>query len=142
MKTTTDRVSGAAGNARPYIERALTDEELRDNVKHAFKAAREVYDELIGGRGVTTAATKVATDRDIQDNLKTAIDELRTAAKRVQGKEPHTGRHGALLMTGIALGLLFNPVTGPATRSWLKETLLGDESEPGFGGTNGGAGAA
>jgi hypothetical protein len=140
MKTT-DKVSGAAGNARPYIERALTDDELRDNVKHAFKAAREVYDELIGGRGVTTVATKVATDKDVQDNLKTAIDELRTAAKRVQGKEPHTGRNTVLLLTGIALGVLFNPATGPAARSWLRETLLGEDTDPAFGGPNGGASA-
>jgi hypothetical protein len=34
-----------------------------------------------------------------------------------------------LLLTGIALGVLFNPVTGPDTRKWLKETLLGGSSD-------------
>jgi hypothetical protein len=141
MKTT-DKVSGAAGSARPYVERALTDEELRDNVKNAFKAAREVYDELIGGRSVATVATKVASDHDIQDNLKTAIDELRIAARRVQGKEPHSGRNGMLLVTGIALGILFNPVTGPATRNWLKQTVLGDDEGSSVSTANGGPAAA
>ena len=71
------RVSGAATNVRPYVERAVQDDELRENVKAAFQAAREVYDELIGGRGVTTVATRVATDKDIQDKLREAVDELR-----------------------------------------------------------------
>ena len=68
MKTR-DRFSDAAANARPYVERAVGDEELRENVKAAFQAAREVYDELIGGRGVTTVASRVATDKEIQEKL-------------------------------------------------------------------------
>src|SRR5205085_9074506 len=108
MAKTKDRVSDAAGTVKPYVERAISDEELRDNVKSAFSAAKEVYDELIGGtRGVTTVATRVATDKEIQDNLKTAIEELRVAARRIQGKEEHKGRAGALLLAGIALGILF-----------------------------------
>jgi hypothetical protein len=142
MKTT-DKVTDKAGNARPYFERALTDEDVRDNVKHAFKAAREVYDELIGGRNVTTVATKVATDKDVQDNLRTAIEELRSAAKRVQGKDAHKSRNSLLLLTGIALGVLFNPATGPATREWLKKNVLGEDDTTDFsGGSNGGPTAA
>jgi hypothetical protein len=34
-----------------------------------------------------------------------------------------------LLFTGIVLGILFNPVTGPSTRKWLSDRVLG-ESEP------------
>ena len=113
MAKTKRQVSGAASNVRPYVERAVGDEELRENVKAAFQAAREVYDELIGNRGVTTVATRVATDKDIQDKLREAVDELRTAADRVQGKKDHSGRNATLLIAGIALGILFNPVTGP-----------------------------
>jgi hypothetical protein len=138
MKTT-EKVTDKAGSVRPYVERALTDEELRENVKHAYQAAREIYDELIGGRNVTTVASKVATDKDVQDNLRTAIEELRTAAKRVQGKGQHKSKHSLLLFTGIALGVLFNPATGPATRKWLKDNLLGSE-ESDFAGSNGGPG--
>jgi hypothetical protein len=32
-----------------------------------------------------------------------------------------------LLMAGIALGVLFNPATGPDTRRWLKDKLFGPE---------------
>src|SRR5919112_4541922 len=127
MAKTRDRVSDAAGNVRPYVERAVSDQELRENVRSAFQAAREVYDELIGNRSVTTVATRVATDKEIQDKLKDAVDELRTAANRVQGKKDHSGRNATLLVAGIALGILFNPVTGPATRKWLADTVFGGD---------------
>ena len=127
MANARDKVSGAASNVKPYVERAVNDAELRDNVKAAFMAARDVYDELLGNRGVTTVATRVATDKDIQDKLKEALDELRTAADRVQGKKQHGGRNATLLVAGIALGILFNPVTGPATRKWLADMVFGGD---------------
>ena len=43
-------------------------------------------------------ATRVATDKDIQDELRSTIAELRKAADRVQGKEEHKGRNGGLLL--------------------------------------------
>ena len=127
MAKTRDRISDAASNARPYVERAVGDEDIRENVKAAFQAAREVYDELVGGRGVTTVATRVATDKDIQEKLREAVDELRTAATRVQGKKEHPARNSTLLIAGIALGILFNPVTGPATRKWLADAVFGGD---------------
>jgi hypothetical protein len=116
---TVERVAGRASGVKPYVERAMTDEKVRDDVRDAIAAAREIYDELIGGRGVTTIATRVATDKDIQENLRRAVDDLRKAADRVQGKDSHAARN-TLLLTGIVIGVLFNPVTGPATREWLK----------------------
>jgi len=129
MAKTKDKVINQAGNVKPYIERAMKDEDLRDNVMTAFAAAKEVYDELIGNRGVTTVARRVATDKDMQDNLKHALDELRTAADRVQGKKDHGGRNSTLLLAGIMLGILFNPATGPQTRKWLSDKLFGANDE-------------
>jgi hypothetical protein len=137
--TTKDKVS----DVRPYVERALRDEELRDNLKAAFLAARDVYSDLTGDRGVSGLATRVATDRDIQDNLRRAVDELREASDRVRGKEDHSGRNTMLLFAGITLAVLFNPVTGPQTRSWIKDKILGPSDDFTYGGegagsTNGG----
>ena len=114
---------------KPYVERALKDEDLRDNVMAAFGAAREVYDELIGGRDMKSVVARAATDADIKDNLRLALDELREAADRLQGKASHTGRNTTLLITGIAIGILMNPVTGPGARRWLKEKVMGESDE-------------
>jgi hypothetical protein len=127
----------SVSDVKPYVERAIKDEEFRDNLKNAFVAARDVYDELMGPRGVSGKAARVATDKDMRDNLRSAIEELRSAADRIQQGPTHKGRN-FLVVTGIAVGiLLFNPVTGSDTRRWLKNTVLGDEDEFGYQGNSG-----
>ncbi len=128
---------------KPYVTRALQDEEVRENVKHAIATARDIYDELLGGRSTAAVATRVATDSDIQESMKSAIEDLRKAATRVQGKKEHSSRNATLLIAGIALGILFNPVTGPATRQWIADKMLGgDEGSTGPSGSGGNSKAA
>jgi hypothetical protein len=125
MATAKDKVYDAAGNVKPYVERAMNDEKLRDDVMSAFATAKDLYNELIGGRGAVTLATRVATDDEVRDKLKDAIEDLRSAADRLQGKKQHSGRNTTLLIAGIVLGILFNPITGPETRKWVKDLIAG-----------------
>ena len=134
MAKTKDRVS----DVKPYVKRAIQDEELRENLRSAYATARDVYDELIGNRGVSGVATKVANDKEIQDQLRSSIQDLRSAANRIQGEDTHKGRNSSLLLVGIALGILFNPVTGPETRRWLKDRIFGEDEEFGYGGSSSG----
>src|SRR5207249_12259971 len=120
MAKAKDRVAGV----KPYVTRAIQDEELRDSLRSAFSTARDVYDELIGGRGVTGVATKVASDKEIQDQLRSAVEDLRSAASWIQGREEHKGRNTSLLLAGIALGILFSPLTGPEPRRWLQAKIF------------------
>lgn len=130
MARTTDRVRFAAGSAKPYVERALTDDEFRESLRAAFAAAKEIYDELMPPKGVSGIASRVAQDDDIQQSLRRGVAELRHAAERLQEgqeRESHGMRNAFLLLVGIAIGIFFNPFTGPEARSWLKRRVSGGE---------------
>ena len=122
-----EKVGGAVESARPYVERLARDEELHDHVKNAYDSARRIYDDLLGDRGTTGLALRVARDKDLQNELRRAVEELRKAGQHARGKEGHAGRNLSILLAGIALGVLFNPATGPDTRRWLKDRLFGPE---------------
>jgi len=125
-----DRALDRASDVKPYIERAFKDERVREDVKSAILTAREIYSQLMSGRNqLTTAAARVATDEEIQESFRDAIEDLRSAADRIQGKTSHSARNATLLMTGIVLGILFNPVTGPGTRRWLQDKVFGEGEE-------------
>jgi len=124
-----DRARDRASDVKPYIERALKDEQVREDVKSAIATARDVYEQLLGGRAFGAAAAKVVSDKDIQQSLRDAIDDLRDAADRVQGKDSHGARNATLLLTGITLGVLFNPLTGPAARRWVQDKVFGEGEE-------------
>ena len=133
MKTK-DRFNDAAENIKPYVERAMSDEKLRDDVLRAFKTARDLYQDLLGDKDQPVRiATRVATDDDVRDKMRDAIEDLRRASDRLQGKKEHAGRNATLLVAGIALGLLLNPVTGPETRRFIKDMIgggSGDDDTP------------
>ena len=123
-------------DVKPYVERAIKDEEFRENLKSAFVAARDVYEDLMGPRGVSGKAMRVASDEEMRKNLKAAIEDLRSAADRIQHGPANKGRN-TLLVAGIALGiLLFNPMTGADTRKWLKDLVFGEEDEFGYTGNS------
>jgi hypothetical protein len=122
-----EKVTDAVDTARPYVERLAQDEELHNHVRKAYESARKIYDDVIGPTGPTAAAMRVAKDKDLQDELKKAVEELRRAGERARGEESHSGRNMTLLLAGIALGILFNPMTGPETRKWIREKVLGPE---------------
>ena len=125
MTKTKDKVSDAAESIKPYVERAMTDEKLRGDVMRAFGTARELYGELMGEKSrPITLASRVATDDDIRDKVREAIEDLRHASERLQGKKERSGgRKSTLLIAGLALGILFNPVTGAETRRFIKDML-------------------
>ncbi|HLY95113.1 MAG TPA: hypothetical protein VKP14_09725 [Gaiellaceae bacterium] len=128
MTKTKDKVSDITINVKPYVERALHDAELRQNLRSAYESVRSLYDELIGQRGVTGVATRVAKDKDVQEELRNAISELRSAAGRVQGKAERKSRSGLLFVVAAAAAL-FNPITGPQTRKWISDRLFGGDDD-------------
>src|SRR2546429_9585332 len=108
MPKAKDRVA----DVKPYVQRAIQDEELRDNLRSAFATARDVYDELIGGRGLSGVAGPGASGKDIQDHLRLAIAGLRPAADRTHGREGGKGADTTLRLPGSPRWVPFDPRSG------------------------------
>ncbi len=72
---------------RPYLERAMHDEEFRNDLRDAMRAARELYGPLSKSGGVKGSAKTIATDRKTQEQLMKAMEEIAGAAGSFQGKE-------------------------------------------------------
>jgi hypothetical protein len=119
---------------KPYLERALKDEEFRNDLKDALTAARELYGPLTKQKnGVSSSAMALATDKKAQEQMRRAIEDLMSAKDTLQGKnkkKSHKGRN-MLLLAGIIAGALYNPWTGPQTREKLLDVIAGsDDLQP------------
>ncbi len=114
-----------ADTVRPYVERAMNDEKLRAEVFRAFSTARSLYGQLIEDKDrPIVLASRVATDDEIHEKLRDAVDDLKSAGDRLQGKrERASSRASTLLVAGIALGILFNPITGAETRRFIRDLV-------------------
>jgi hypothetical protein len=136
MNATKEKVADAKEQLRPYVERALKDEELRRNVKDAYTSARALYEQLLTKNDVAQAATKLVSDEDVQAQLRDVVSQIRSAADRVQSAPKEASRSRArntlLLAAGVVAGLLLNPLTGPSLRGWLKRKLFSGKKGDGF----------
>ena len=125
-------VADTFDTVKPYLERALHDEEFRKDLKDALAAARELYGPLSKQNGVSGGARALATDKKAQEQMRRAIDDLLSAKDTLKGKKKksHKGRN-MLLLAGIVAGALYNPWTGPQTREKLLDVIAGqDDLQP------------
>jgi hypothetical protein len=114
---------------KPYVQRAMTDPELRDDLLAAFVAARSIYGQMAQGRGLKGKAEKVS-EKDFQKQIQGLVDDLSEASDKLKGakkKKAHKTRNRIILLTGVTLGVLYNPWTGQATRDWIMEQVAGGD---------------
>jgi hypothetical protein len=98
--------AGAAASAarnNPYLQRALEDEDLRDNIRVAFEAARNAYGRLSNGKAPAKA---LFDDKKLQKDLRKSADALKEAgsALREGPKRKRRLRFGRLLFLAIVGG--------------------------------------
>jgi len=117
----------AAETLKPYVQRAMTDPELREDLLAAFVAARGIYGQMAKGRGLKGKADKVS-EKDFQKQLQSLVEDLSEASDKLKGKKKksHKARNRVLLLNGVTIGVLYNPWTGQATRDWIKGQVAGD----------------
>ena len=118
----------AAAKDNPYVQRIVSDDELRDNVRVAFESAKSAYERLSNGKAPTKA---IMDDKKLHKDLKAAAEALRdagTALGEAPKKKKRRGGFGRKLMilfvgAGIALA-----VSGDL-RSKVLDALFGKEEE-------------
>ena len=118
---------------KPYLERALRDEEFRNDLKDALGAARELYGPLTKRNGVGGSARALATDKKTQEQVRRALEDLMSAKDTLQGKKQKKGHKGRnmVLLAGVLAGALYNPWTGAQTREKLIDLIAGsDDLQP------------
>lgn len=130
MARTKDKPTMAVEALRPYVKRAMEDPELRDDLAAAFVAARSLYGQIAKGEGVKGKAEKIS-DKDFQKQLQALVSEMGEASDRLKGEKDksHKTRNRVILLTGVTLGVLYNPWTGPATREWIMERVAGGNGD-------------
>ena len=119
--------AGAAA-AAPYVQRVITDEDLRDNVRVAVESAREAFARLQNGKGVPKT---VLDDKKFHKNMAQAATSLKDASDALRAGPKRTRRKGGLLRK-----LLFLAVAGGIAvavsedlRNKVLDTLFGKEEE-------------
>jgi hypothetical protein len=116
---------GAWGNE--YVQRVVSDEELRDNVRVALDNARDAYARLTNGK---SAAKVVMDDKKFQKDVKQAAEALKEAgaALRDGPKRKRRGGFGKLLLLAIIGGGLAIALSEDV-RNKVLDALFGKEEE-------------
>jgi hypothetical protein len=129
MAKTSDRPTQTIETLRPYVRRAMEDPDLREDLIAAFVTARGLYDKIASERGVRSKAVTVSK-KDFQRDIQGLIEELSEAGGRLQGekRKGHKMRNRVIFLTGVTIGVLYNPWTGQATREWISDQIAGSDS--------------
>jgi hypothetical protein len=123
------KAGGAARSvaSNPYVRRLLEDEELRQNIRVAFEAARNAYGRMANGKGPAKA---VMDDKKVQRDLRTAAESLRDASQQLRGRRTRPRRFGlgkALLIALLGAALIL--ILSEDARNAVLDRLFGAEEE-------------
>jgi hypothetical protein len=128
-KTKANQAADLYSTARenPYVQRLIEDEELRDNLRDAFEAARGAYGRATGnGKGAVKAVT---TDKKVQKDLRNAAESLREASEQLKApRKRKKSRLGRLILFALIGGAIAMVVSEDARKAVL-DALFGAEEE-------------
>lgn len=128
--------SAAAASTSPWVQRLAEDDELRDNFRVAFEAAKDAYERITDSKHPRDA---VVHDKKVQKDLKQAADALKDAGsalkegpkKRKARRKGGLGRMVLVLLVGAAVAL----VVSEDLRTKVLDALFGKEEEFDYGST-------
>jgi hypothetical protein len=125
-KVAQKKARDAAGTARPYVQRLIDDEDLRDDLRDAYFAARDAYDRASNGK----SPQKVLEDKKLHKDLRAASESLRSASEalREPEKKRKRGGFGKLLLLAL-IGAVLALALSEDLRKALLDKLFGAEEE-------------
>ncbi len=119
-----DAARSVASN--PYVRRLIEDEELRQNIRAAFDAAKGAYARMSNGKG---PAKSLMDDKKVHRDLKTAAESLKEASDQLRGRRRRGGFGlGKALLVAI-VGAVLILIFSEGARNALLDKLFGAEEE-------------
>jgi hypothetical protein len=117
--------SAKSVGSNPYVQRLIEDEELRDNIRAAFDAARDAYARMSNGKAPVNA---LIDDKKVHRDLHEAAESIRDASQQLRGKRRRKGGIGRWIAAGvIGAGLVL--VFSEGARKAILDALFGAEEE-------------
>jgi hypothetical protein len=125
--------SAAAATTSPWVQRLAEDEELRDNFRVAFEAAKDAYERISDGK----SPRELVDDRKLQKDFKQAADALKEAGGKLKQGPKKQKRKGGLLrkLLVLAIGGGIALAVSEDLRSKVLDALFGKEEEFDYGST-------
>jgi hypothetical protein len=112
--------------SNPYVRRLIEDEELRQNIRDAFDAARDAFQRMSNGKGPAKA---LVDDKKVHRDLQQAAASMKEAADQIRGKRSgggfSLGKALLLALVGAALILILSE----EARKAVLDRLFGAEEE-------------
>jgi hypothetical protein len=119
--------AASAARSNPYVRRALEDEDLRDNIRVAFEAARDAYGRLSNGKKPTKALME---DKKLQKDLRKSAEALKEAGSALAEGPKKKRRFGLGKLLFLALiGGAIAVATNEGIRNKVLDLIFGAEEE-------------
>lgn len=119
----------AADAARPYVQRLIEDDDLRENLREAYESARDAFDRAVDGKG---SAKAVLEDKKVHNDLRTAAQSLHAASEALREPEKKKKKGGSklgrLLLVAF-VGAVLAIALSEDVRKALLDRLFGAEEE-------------
>ncbi len=119
--------TAAAVTTSPWVQRLMDDEDLRDNFRVAFEAARDAYDR-ISHDGKSPKA--LVEDKKLQKDLNKAAGALKEVGGAIkQGPTPKKKRHPLRKLLLLVVGAGVALAVSEDLRTKVLDALFGKEEE-------------
>jgi SspJ family small acid-soluble spore protein len=126
--------SAAAATTSPWVQRLAEDEELRDNFRVAFEAAKDAYERISDGK----SPRDLVDDKKLQKDLKQAAGALKDAGSALKdGPKKRSRKRGGLgrKLLVLAIGAAVALALSEDLRGKVLDLLFGKEEEFDYGST-------